>query len=199
VIITVCGHRPNKLGGYKIPNPTYETVVDGLLKAFGHFRPEMILTGMAIGVDQWAAELCIQYNIPFLAAVPFNNQEQKWPPHSQAKYQYLVSQAAHVVHVSKGEYTPAKMHIRNEWMVDRCHLVVAVWDGSSGGTASAVGYAKSIGRPIHFVPIVQKQALPIIDTLDSSPQTPANTHQPPVNKEVDEDDLPKYRRFIDIN
>jgi uncharacterized phage-like protein YoqJ len=37
---------------------------------------------------------------------------------------------------------------RNEWMIDHANVVVAVWDGTSGGTANAVKYAKKIKRPV---------------------------------------------------
>jgi uncharacterized phage-like protein YoqJ len=37
---------------------------------------------------------------------------------------------------------------RNERMVDLADLVVAFFDGSAGGTANCVRYAKSVNRPI---------------------------------------------------
>ena len=41
------------------------------------------------------------------------------------------------------------MNIRNEWMVDRCDTLIAVWDESpTGGTTNCVGYAKQQGKKI---------------------------------------------------
>jgi uncharacterized phage-like protein YoqJ len=40
------------------------------------------------------------------------------------------------------------MQIRNEWMVDRCDKLIAVWDGSKGGTGNCVDYAKSVNKDI---------------------------------------------------
>jgi uncharacterized phage-like protein YoqJ len=42
------------------------------------------------------------------------------------------------------------MQIRNEWMVDNAHIVLALWDGSSGGTGNCIKYAnrKSVNKPI---------------------------------------------------
>jgi uncharacterized phage-like protein YoqJ len=37
---------------------------------------------------------------------------------------------------------------RNEWMVDHCDLLIAVWDGSEGGTANCVRYARHHERQI---------------------------------------------------
>lgn len=33
-------------------------------------------------------------------------------------------------------------------MVDRCDRLIAVWDGSNGGTGNCVKYAKEVGKPI---------------------------------------------------
>jgi uncharacterized phage-like protein YoqJ len=42
----------------------------------------------------------------------------------------------------------AKMQVRNEWMVDSSDGVVALWNGTAGGTANCVRYAEKVGRPI---------------------------------------------------
>jgi len=40
------------------------------------------------------------------------------------------------------------MQTRNIWMVDNCDLVLALWDGSDGGTGNCIKYANKIGKPI---------------------------------------------------
>lgn len=152
-VVAVTGHRPNKLGGYDIPNPLYDLVVAGLVSAFEKFKPDYVITGMAIGVDQWAAEVCINMNIPFIAAIPFEGQENVWPPKSQAKYQLLLSKAAEKYVICQGGYEPKKMQARNEWMMLACHQVVAVWDGTPGGTQNCLGSATKLGKPVHYVPL----------------------------------------------
>jgi uncharacterized phage-like protein YoqJ len=39
------------------------------------------------------------------------------------------------------------MQVRNEWMVDHCNDLLAVWDGSDGGTGNCVRYAQRILEP----------------------------------------------------
>jgi uncharacterized phage-like protein YoqJ len=34
------------------------------------------------------------------------------------------------------------MQKRNEMMVDDCNLLLTLWDGSDGGTANCLGYAR---------------------------------------------------------
>lgn len=48
----------------------------------------------------------------------------------------------------QGRYNPYKLQIRNEYMVDNADVVIAVWDGSKGGTCNCVNYAKKIGKNI---------------------------------------------------
>ena len=152
-VVAVTGHRPNKLGGYDTPNPLYDLVVKGLVEAFEKLKPEFVISGMAIGVDQWAAEICINMKIPFVAALPFAGQEGKWPPKSQAKYHWILSQAYARYTICDGGYEPWKMQKRNDWMMESCHQVVAVWNGTPGGTANCLGSAAKLGKPIYYVPI----------------------------------------------
>jgi uncharacterized phage-like protein YoqJ len=151
--LAVTGHRPDKLGGYKTPNPTFDLVLKGLYEAFLHFKPAYVLTGMALGTDQWAAELCVTLGIPFVAALPFQNMDAKWPPHSKSKFHWLLERASAKYIICDGEYEPWKMQARNKWMIDNCHQVVAVFNGSKGGTANCIGYAIERGKAIHYVPL----------------------------------------------
>lgn len=129
VTLAVTGHRPDKLGGWKTPNPIYHQVIQKLRETFEMFKPTLVITGMALGVDQWAAQVCIDLGIPFYAAIPFQDQDKIWPQAAKAKYQYLLSRAAGATIVSPGEYAAYKLQVRNQWMVDRCHQLIAVWNG----------------------------------------------------------------------
>ena len=145
--IFITGHRPDKLGGYN-PSPKQDWVRDSLRTAFDTIKPTAIITGMALGVDQWAAEIAIQRGIPFIAAVPFVGQEHMWRIECREHYHRLLAQAKETVIVCPGVYEVWKMQKRNEYMVDRGDLGVAVWDGSEGGTANCVKYALKKNKPI---------------------------------------------------
>lgn len=148
MILGITGHRPDKLGGYHIPNPTYTRVCREIEKVFQDLKPEKVITGMALGVDQWAAFIAYKLNIPFLAAVPFEGQEKKWPSKSQDLYNKLLKKATEIVIVSPGGYESSKMKTRNRWMVDYSDKMLAVWDGSSGGTGNCINYATSVEKEI---------------------------------------------------
>lgn len=148
MIVAFTGHRPNKLGGYRIPNPIYRWVTFRLRDELEWLKPSHAISGMALGVDQWAAEICIRMKIPFTAALPFAGQQLAWPPSSQNHFFNLLQQADRTIYVSPPGYEPAKMQRRNEWMVDNCDVLIAVWDGTPGGTGNCVAYAASKGKEI---------------------------------------------------
>jgi uncharacterized phage-like protein YoqJ len=106
---------------------------------------------MALGIDQDFARVCIEMRIPFIAAIPFVGQESNWPFESQQRYQEILSYAYCVYVVSGGGYAAWKMQTRNEWMVDNCDILIAVWDGSSGGTRNCINYANKVCRTIHRI------------------------------------------------
>ena len=158
--IAVTGHRPPRFGGYdERDNDTIiavkrslEQVIDLLIEV----GAETFISGMELGVDTWAAEAVFGWkkrhpHIRLVCAVAFEGVDGKWPPASQARFHSILKRADQVVLVSKGEYSREKLLKRNEWIVDHADGLLAVWDGSPGGTANAIHYAKSVGKPIHFV------------------------------------------------
>jgi len=145
------GHRYDKIGGYKLPNPTYIYVCQQIEKTLKELNPQKVISGMALGVDQIAAYISIKLNIPLVAAIPFEGQEKAWPSQSQKTYNMLLSKTSEKVIVCDGGYAANKMQIRNQWMVDNCDILIACFDGSPGGTANCIKYAQSINRDIIYI------------------------------------------------
>lgn len=151
MILTVTGHRPNKIGGYNPNSPLRIKVRSAIYDFLTEHKPELAISGMAIGVDQEFATICDQLQIPFIAAIPFVGQEKKWPQETQDHYNDLLTLAQEVTITSDGPYAAYKMQKRNRWMVDKATDVLAVWDGTTGGTANCVSYAEAINKPIHRI------------------------------------------------
>ena len=147
--IAVTGHRPNKLGGYSVE--AFSRLVQFASAVLRFYQPELVYTGMALGWDQAVAQACVDLNIPFIACVPFKEQESRWPEESQRRFRDLCAKAKEVVVVSGGEFSAAKMQVRNEYMVDHADGVVALWNGSSGGTGNCVRYAQNEGKDVRVV------------------------------------------------
>lgn len=151
--IAFTGHRPDKLGGYAKNSPMSLLVKAKLAEAVGTLAGGKLtdvecFTGMAIGVDQWAAQVCVALGIKFKAILPFEGQSATWPQDAQREYVRLLQLAEEIITLSPPPYTAKKMQIRNEWMVDRCDHLIAVWDGSTGGTSNCVAYAKRVETPL---------------------------------------------------
>ena len=140
--IAITGHRPDKIYDH------IEWITTKLDQIFTALKPELIISGMAVGVDQLAAEIAIANEIPVLAAIPFLGQENRWNERDKINYNALLKQATTVEVLSNtpSDYYEAVkfLHARNKWMVDRADLIVAVWDGSKGGTSNCVNYAKRV-------------------------------------------------------
>jgi uncharacterized phage-like protein YoqJ len=149
---TACftGHRPNKLGGYNENNPIMLDVkrrLDNAITQAIKAGYTNFISGMALGIDMVAAEIVLtkkkEYeNVRLIAAVPFEGQEGKWPAQSQERWRKIISQADEVIYVCEPGYAAWKMQKRNAWMVDHSQAVIAVWDGTKGGTGNCVEYAK---------------------------------------------------------
>lgn len=146
-IVGITGHRPDKFDdGYELKSPIQDWVKRELQLRFKRLKATRILTGMALGVDQWAADVAIEMGIPFEAYVPFEGQESIWPSESKIRYYGLLERAARVRTVCTPGYEPWKMQKRNEAIVNDCTVLVAVFDGSQGGTANCVQYACNVGK-----------------------------------------------------
>lgn len=146
MIIAGTGHRPSSIGGFN-DETTFKLLIVAF-KALKVIKPELVITGMALGWDQALAKAAIGLKINFLAAIPFEGQEAVWPESSKIEYKNLLSHAKDVKVVCDKGYAPWKMQARNAWMVDNSDYLLALWNGSEGGTGNCVKYAISKDRLI---------------------------------------------------
>jgi uncharacterized phage-like protein YoqJ len=152
MILAGTGHRNQKLGGFQLPNPTYIKVCQAIEKNLLQLKPEKVISGMALGYDQWLANIAIKLKIPLIAAVPFKGQESVWAKASQAAYNRLLTKASEIIVVNEGGYSAHKLQLRNEWLVNHCDLLLACWNGDeSSGTYNCINYAKLKNKEIIFI------------------------------------------------
>lgn len=147
-VLSGTGHRPPKLGGYT--KEAEDARVNFAIWALRKYKPDMILTGMALGWDMALAEAALLSDIPFAAYIPFEGQERMWPAKSQTLYRNLRARAAYEKIISKEGYSSAAMAFRNGALVEDADKMLALWDGKpDGGTAQCIGQAKT-----HKVPVI---------------------------------------------
>lgn len=151
MILSGTGHR--KWGGGYGKTPEAVEVVARTKAKLVEIQPTKVLSGMALGFDQWLAWLCVRLSIPFEACLPFEGQENAWKDRAAvARYHELLklAEAVHVVgQPPKTRWEAAKaMQTRNAFMVDRSDVLLAAWTGAEGGTANCVRYAERVGKRV---------------------------------------------------
>ena len=146
------GHRPEKLRRIKpeIVKDLKKEILQATDEGFNVF-----ISGMARGVDIWAAEIVLQLradgkNVRLICACPYKGFEENWNIYWRLKYKSVLKEADYVKYVCP-EYSRGCFQIRNEWMVDHSAKVIAVFNGEKGGTANTVKYASLKGLQISFI------------------------------------------------
>jgi len=155
-VIAVTGHRPNKLYGYDTDDERYISLKEQMKEFLIKKGCTKAVSGMALGVDQLFAEAVIElkesgYNIKLHCAIPCRNHPCKWPKKSQEHYQWILSKADEVVLVTDAVYSPWLMQVRNKFMVNMADEVLAIWDGSEGGTGNCVKYANETNKKVTII------------------------------------------------
>lgn len=147
MILSFTGHRPDKLGGYG--DEVFDRLVEFAVKVLRPRQNEIdhVVVGGALGWDTAVAHAAFALDIPYLLAEPFLGQCARWPQDSKTRYAEMEARAQKVIVVCEGDYAAWKMQERNEWMVDNSDALVALWNGSDGGTANCVAYAIRNSRP----------------------------------------------------
>ncbi|MBQ7737758.1 MAG: DUF1273 family protein [Oscillospiraceae bacterium] len=146
---TFTGHRASKLPwGYDESDPRcldlkqriYDTAEAVYSAGFTRF-----ICGMAEGCDLYFCEAVLRLReehpeITVEAAVPFAGQSDLWPDRQRKRYQRLL-EACDERTVLQEEYSPGCMMKRNRYMIDRADLLIACYDGKTGGTLNTMRYA----------------------------------------------------------
>ena len=146
------GHRPEKLTRNEkaikidLEKEIRQAVADGL---------NVFITGMARGVDIWAAQIVHQlrgegYGVRLICACPYDGFESGWSQEWQRQYKEILSAADFVKYICEG-YSRSCFQIRNEWMVNHSARVIAVFNGEKSGTKNTIDYAIRQNVPVEFI------------------------------------------------
>lgn len=122
---------------------------------------EHFICGMAQGCDLYFGELVLQAKaqwpeITLEAALPYPEQAQGWPEAARLRWRSLLDACDYETVVQK-RYSSGCMMRRNRYMVDHAAVLIAVYDGQSGGTYHTVRYAMERKVPVVFVPPVEEE------------------------------------------
>jgi uncharacterized phage-like protein YoqJ len=107
------------------------------------------ITGMAMGTDIWAAEIVLNRkktnkDLHLICALPHPNFESRRSMTEKMRFSKIIKKADIVKDINDHYFTGC-YQVRNEWMVDRSNLVIAVFNGQKSGTKNTVDYATRRG------------------------------------------------------
>jgi uncharacterized phage-like protein YoqJ len=100
-----------------------------------------LISGGALGIDQMWMQVGLALRVPVIAALPFEGFHRRWPQISRVGFFDLVEKCSEVVYVCDQPSLDA-YQLRNQWMVNNGDLLVGYWNGSDGGTANCIQYAR---------------------------------------------------------
>ena len=150
------GHRPAKLPWrYNEKDPRClalkQRIQDAVELAYEQGYRHFIC-GMAQGCDLYFCECVlalkqIRPDVTVEAAVPCPTQADSWPAAQQERYRRLLEACDFETMVS-AQYSSSCMQGRVRYMVDHASLLIAVFDGSVGGTRYTMEYAMRRGLSV---------------------------------------------------
>ena len=147
------GHRPDKLPWGLDENSAecrkLRIQIAIQLEALHSAGIAHFISGMALGCDLLFAEAVLamreEYDdVTLEAAVPCDSQANSWPEEQKERYNAILSSCDTVTFVQH-QYTPGCMLRRNRYMVDNSSVLLACFNGSSGGTMNTLLYARRQG------------------------------------------------------
>lgn len=146
------GHRPEKLG---CDEAEAVKLLGGAISDAYAAGYRTFISGMARGVDIWAAELVLKERrthpgIHLICALPHPDFETRWRAEWQRRYRDVLV-AADLVKTICPSFSMSAYQKRNEWMVDHSSRIIAFYNGAPGGTANTISYAQKRGVEIIIV------------------------------------------------
>lgn len=155
------GHRPQKLPwGYDENDErciAFKEKLSAVICAVYESGITHFICGMALGCDMYCGEIVAELmkqhpEITLEAAVPFADQAGSLRSKFRARYDALIAVCSKVTLIQQS-YTPGCMMRRNKYMVDSSSVLIACYDGQSGGTWNTIKYAMEQDKEVIQLPI----------------------------------------------
>lgn len=160
------GHRPDKLYGYK-RNKQWDNLGDKIEEVLKDIiestedRSVKGIVGGALGFDTeaWYALEEMKYYYPeqieIEMAIPFEQQDVKWPQESKNIYNECKEHSDYLTYVdtiddykvpntAEGKYNPKKLFKRNEYIANNSDILIACVRDMKSGSGHCIDYFKKV-------------------------------------------------------
>ena len=154
------GHRPSRFSfGYDENDDRcarLKTVMREQIMALVAEGVAKYYSGMALGVDTWAAEIVLDLkkshsDLRLIAVRPCETQADHWTVEQRERH-FDILEACDDIITMQLRYSRAAIFERNKYLIDIAGNLLAVYDGgSNGGTAYTVGYGRHQQRRIIII------------------------------------------------
>lgn len=194
------GYRPQKLPfGNDLSSPvavrlrnTLRAEYTRLIRA-GYRR---FLTGGALGSDLMAAEVILELKyrlmndmrIEHILCLPCVHHSKNWDMDQRNRLREIADKSNGCYYISDCEYYKGCMQVRNRYMVDNSSLLVAVYDGQSGGTENTMAYAEKQGKKVLVVEPSLAVNIEFANKPEDIEKLLAIKYPLNENKDIDDDD-----------
>ena len=133
-----------------------EKIADAV-EAVYHSGIRHYICGMANGCDMYFCEAVIglrasHEDITIEAVIPWEGQANGWSAELKRRYAKLIEECDYFTLVQK-EYTPDCLMRRNRYLVDNSSVLIAAFNGNTGGTMNTMLYAMRQGLEIVELPV----------------------------------------------
>jgi hypothetical protein len=114
--------------------------------------PLVGFSSLAAGADQLFARTVLALGGSHVALIPLEGYESCFEQSEELLSYYELLQQSEVINLAHPGPNDAAFLAAGHYIVDRCELLVAIWDGKQaagrGGTADIVSYAREVGRRV---------------------------------------------------
>lgn len=116
---------------------------------------DYFISGMALGIDMLCADIVLELKtshpeIKLECALPCEEQTRFWQEAQRQDYLDILNKADYITVLSK-RYNQACLHQRNQYMVQKSDCLIAIWNGTNGGTKNTIMLASKYRVPVDII------------------------------------------------
>lgn len=126
--IGILSARMQELGGFDNES-LHNSIKEQLSSTINSLKTEhgkiIILTGLNLGPETWAAEIAMQFNVPYHVYIPFDKPYKKWSRQCVNDYLFLLQRASNKIVLDNGEFSVEKLRKKESQIItDSDHLMM---------------------------------------------------------------------------